>query len=459
MTSATLDAAPAGAATVTTPAAGAQAATAPPRQAARRRYAVVGTGARALVYVDATATHHDVAELVALCDTNAARLGHHADRVRAAGGEAPATYDATGGIEDMLDEVAPDVVVVTSPDRVHASHVAAALGRGADVVVEKPLTIDAAGMYTIADAVRRSEGRLTVAHNYRYAARNAALRRVIADGRIGDVVSVHFEWLLDTAHGADYFRRWHREKAASGGLLVHKASHHFDLVNWWTGDVPETVYARGGLRFYGRADAGGPRYVLDLSGDADLRGLYLDAAHLDGYRRDQDPFAPGATIEDTLSVLVGYRSGATLTYSLTAHSPWEGYRVAVNGTRGRVELEVVERCHATPGRLWTGGAASEASCCAARRRGGRLVVQEHWGRSEEIALPDDDGHVEGDAALLRDVLRGHLDPADGGPGADPLGRRATLADGLRSVAVGVAGNRSLATGQVVPVAALGVDLG
>jgi hypothetical protein len=86
------------------------------------------------------------------------------------------------------------------------------------------------------------------------------------------------------------------------------------------------------------------------------------------------------------------------------------------------------------------------------------VVQEHWGRTEEIALPDDGGHVAGDAALLRDVLRGHLEPADGGPGADPLGRRASLADGLRSVAVGVAGNRSLATGQVVPVSSLGVDL-
>jgi predicted dehydrogenase len=428
-----------------------------PAAPARRRYAVVGTGHRARTYVDGIGDHGDVAELVALCDTNPARLRFHADRVRAAGRGEPTLHDAAD-LARMLDDVAPDVVVVTSPDRTHAAYVAAALDRGADVVVEKPLTIDAAGMYTIADAVRRSTGRLTVAHNYRYAARNAALRQVIADGRIGDVVSVHFEWLLDTAHGADYFRRWHREKAVSGGLLVHKASHHFDLVNWWTGDVPESVYARGGLKFYGRTDAGGPQYALDLAGDDDLRALYLDAAHVDGYRRDQDPFSPGATIEDTLSVLVGYRSGATLTYSLTAHSPWEGYRVAVNGTRGRAELEVVERCHATPG-LPAHTVPGDEACCAARARGGRLLVQEHWGSPQEIALPDDGGHVEGDAALLRDVLRGHLDEADGGPGADPLGRRASLADGLRSVAVGVAGNRSLATGQAVPVAALGVALG
>ena len=71
--------------------------------------------------------------------------------------------------------------------------------------------------------------------------------------------------------------------------------------------------------------------------------MYLDAEVHDGYRRDQDVFGPGITIEDTMSVLVDYRRGATLTYSLNAHAPWEGYKVTVNGTKGRAELEVVER--------------------------------------------------------------------------------------------------------------------
>jgi predicted dehydrogenase len=421
----------------------------------RRRYAVVGTGHRARLYVDAmTGEHSDVADVVALCDTNPARLAFHSERVRRAGAGSPDAYDAHE-VDRMLEEVRPDVVVVCSPDRTHAAHVAAALRHGADVVVEKPLTIDAAGMYTILDAARSSGRRLTVAHNYRYAAPHAALRQVVADGRIGDVVSVHFEWLLDTAHGADYFRRWHRDKAASGGLLVHKASHHFDLVNWWTQDVPESVYARGGLRFYGEAAGdGGPRYALDLAADPELRALYLDAADADGYRRDQDPFAPGATIEDTLSLLVAYRSGASMTYSLTAHSPWEGFRVAVNGTRGRVELDVVERCHTTGG--LPGARADASGCCEVRRAGGRLVVQEHWGRAVEVPLSGPTGHREGDAAMLHDVLRGHLAAEESG--TDHLERRAGLVDGLRSVAVGVAGNRSLVTGQVVPVASLGIAL-
>src|SRR5690606_30587195 len=199
-----------------------------------------------------------------------------------------------------------------------------------------------------------------ITFNYRYSPRNTALKKVIASGEIGAVTSVHFEWVLDTAHGADYFRRWHRDKHMSGGLLIHKASHHFDLVNWWIDDVPTRVFASGGLRFYGAENAAsrglGPRpergttdsplrdrFSLDLRTDPTWKGLYLDQEQHDGYLRDRDVFDAGITIEDNLSLVVDYTRGATRSYSLNAHSPWEGYTVAVNGTRGRAELTVVER--------------------------------------------------------------------------------------------------------------------
>src|SRR5258707_113937 len=87
-----------------------------------------------------------------------------------------------------------------------------------------------------------------------------ALVREHAAGVLGAVGSVHFEWLLDIRHGADYFRRWHRDKANSGGLLVHKASHHFDLVNWWLGATPVRVFADARLFFYGPSGAGALGY-------------------------------------------------------------------------------------------------------------------------------------------------------------------------------------------------------
>lgn len=449
---------------------------------AQRRYAVYGTGHRARMYVHALLdTYASEAVPVAWCDTNEARMRHY-DTLVAPAGHRPGHYHPDD-LERMLAEEKVDVLVVCSPDRTHAQAVCTALRAGVDVVCEKPLTVDEDGLRAIRSAVEASDARLTVTFNYRYAPRNSALRQVIADGTVGRVLSVHFEWLLDTVHGADYFRRWHRDKTVSGGLAVHKATHHFDLVNWWLDDVPETVFALGALRFYGEEGAGRPPgerpargrdaapedpFGFDMATDPHLRALYLDAEDRDGYVRDRDVFDAGITAEDTLNVLVGYRSGTSMSYALTAHSPWEGYRVCVNGSQGRAELEVVERAHVTagdtartlhskhaPARPAVDPSATPSSpgaaTAAVRANGSRLVVQRHWEEAREIEIEEGEGgHGGGDALLLNDVFVGS--------GDDPQRRRAGYPDGLRSVAVGIAVNRSLETHGPVRLADLGLPL-
>jgi predicted dehydrogenase len=451
------------------------------RSTLRRRYAVIGTGARASLYIEALAhTYAETGTVSAWCEPNRIRMDYYDQILAAAGLPAPARYrpDEFGR---LLEEQRPDAVIVTSPDHTHAGYAAHALPAGCDVFLEKPVATTPDGARQLADAAAAAAGALTVGFNYRYAQRNSALRQVIAAGEIGQITSVHFEWALDTVHGADYFRRWHRDKAASGGLLVHKASHHFDLVNWWIGDLPATVYARGALRFYGdenarkrglparpERSAGSPGlgtdpFALDLAADSTLRRLYLEAESEDGYLRDRDVFSPGITIEDNLAVLVTYRSGVLLTYSLNAHSPWEGYRVTVNGDAGRAELEVVERGNV--GSVAAGGimgrpavdpmvagpAAGTGEHTGAgdpRPAAHRLLVQRHWEPAREVPIPAADGpHAGGDAPLLASVF-------GGGSAPDPLGRRAGYADGLASAAIGLAANESIATGGVVDVASL-----
>ena len=431
----------------------------------RFRYAIVGTGSRAQMYIDAiTGPHSDVADLVAWADTNPGRLNYH-EGVLPSGAPVPARFEPEG-LASAIAEYQVDRVIITSPDVTHAAHAVIALEAGADVIVEKPLTTTEDGIRTIAEAAERTGKTVTVTFNYRYSPRNTALREVIRDGRIGDVTSVHFEWVLDTAHGADYFRRWHRDKETSGGLLVHKASHHFDLVNWWIDDIPTRVFASGGLRFYGSENARArglaerpergttdsplrDEFSLDLRADDQLRGLYLDQEKFDGYRRDQDVFDAGISIEDNLSLVVDYARGASMSYSLNAHAPWEGYTVSVNGTHGRAELRVVERGAVLldeQGRVVVDPSARPDLVIeeGSRPTSETLTLQRHFGHAEEIAISTGvGGHGGGDAVLLRDVFRGVSD--------DPLGHTASWRDGVRSVVVGLAGNRSLETGQVVHI--------
>ena len=379
----------------------------------------------------------------------------------------------TGGPDDLerlIEETGADAVIITSPDFTHADLTVRALNAGADVVVEKPLTIDPEGTRRIAEAAEASGRKVVVTHNYRYSPRNSTLKDVIKSGAIGTPLSVTFEWVLDTAHGADYFRRWHRDKTNSGGLLVHKAAHHFDLINWLLADAPVQVYARGGVQFYGsenaaargmpaRAERGthdGERspWEMDLRRDERLKALYLDNESYDGYRRDQDVFGPGVTTEDNLAVIVDYARGATLSYALNAHSPWEGYRIAVNGDQGRAELEVVERAAVlvdADGNIVVDPSAQPES--ATRSGGQRLTVQRHWESAQDVKIEEGTGgHGGGDALLLADVFRG--------PGDDWLERPSDWLDGIRAIAVGMAGNESLRTGLPVKIndLGLGVDL-
>ncbi|MBW4093895.1 MAG: Gfo/Idh/MocA family oxidoreductase [Acidobacteria bacterium] len=446
----------------------------------KARLVLVGTGSRAEMYIRAiVGAHASVAELVAISDANPGRVEHYrrlAEDLSAAGhpGEVQLDTFEPAQLTEYIHGHGIDRVVITTPDYTHADYIVEALRAGADVIVEKPLTIDVEGCRRINAAIEETGRNVVVTFNYRYSPRNSALKEIIQSGVIGRVTSLDFSWMLDTVHGADYFRRWHREKKNSGGLLIHKASHHFDLVNWWIDDSPARVYASGGLRFYGAENANarglGERpargtvdrevrdpFALDMREDDKLRALYLDNEKFDGYLRDQDVFSRGITIEDNLALTVDYDGGPTLSYSLNAHSPWEGYRVSVNGTEGRAELEVVERAavfnSADSGTVVDPSATPIEEDDVVRRNGERLVVQRHWEAAYEVPiLNGEGGHGGGDTLLLSDLFNG--------PGEDPLGRPSGFLDGLRAVAVGIAGNESLATGLPirVPDLGLGADL-
>jgi predicted dehydrogenase len=418
--------------------------------AERTRVAQVGLGLRSWLYSAAIVGRFGGrCELVGVCDSNAGRLAQRVEWARAQGldvaGFAAADFDR------MLRETRPDRVVVTSPDWTHDLYVAGALERGCDVVCEKPLAIDAARIGRILDAQRVSGSRCVVAFNYRYAPPRTQVKQLLAEGAIGAVRSVELHWLLDTRHGADYFRRWHRRKANSGGLLVHKATHHFDLVNWWLDDLPVRVFASGRRSFYGPERAA--QYGIEAPGERclgcaasarcpfhlDLRQGWLEAfyrahEHHDGYFRDRCVFSPEIDIEDGLAATVEYRGGARLAYSLEAASPWEGYTVAFNGTRGRLEHRCRESTYVSgdgtlPGELLPDETAT--------------TLFPHFGRPVDIEVASAAGpHGGGDERLVQDLFAPES-------GDDPFGRRADQRAGAWSALVGIAGNRSIATGAPV----------
>lgn len=419
----------------------------------KRRYALVGTGGRSSFFYTAIARDYSkTSTLVGLCDTNQTRLDLARSKIESLGHDPIPTYLAAR-FDDMIKETKPDEVIVTTIDRTHHIYIIRALELGCNVVTEKPMTIDAPRCNEIFSAVERTGQKVRVTFNYRYAPHNTKVFDIIRSGAIGRVTSVHFEWMLNTSHGADYFRRWHRDKRNSGGLLVHKSTHHFDLVNFWLQSRPATVYAQGDLKFYGKENAeqrGETKFytrahgsdvakddpfALHMDQNPQLKAMYLDAEHEDSYHRDQSVFSDGISIEDTMNLLIRYRNGAVMTYSLTAYAPWEGFRVSFNGTGGRLEVEVVENSYVNSG----GDQSLEGSL---EKR--TILLRPLFEKPREVQLQDSTGaHGGGDSVLLEDLF--------GEPVSDEYMRAASHIDGAASILTGIAANRSIATGQVVNV--------
>lgn len=429
----------------------------------RKRYALVGTGGRAGMYVRAIAdTYRDVAELVAFCDLSQTRMDFYNEaRLKEEFNYPPVPTYLASDFDKMVEETKPDTVIVTTIDATHHTYIIRAMELGCDAISEKPMTTDAEKAHAIFDAIERTGKSLRVTFNYRYAPAYTKLREVVRDGLIGTPTHVDFSWVLDTRHGADYFRRWHREKQNSGGLLVHKATHHFDLVNWWIDSYPKTVFAMGDLKFYGKenAEARGEHYdyvrytgepeaekdpfALFLDKDPSLRGLYLNAEAETGYLRDRNVFGEPVTAEDTMCVTARYRSGVLLSYSLLAYTPWEGFKVSITGTKGRAELDVIEKVEGAIIGSKDESANLEASKGTLKYT--ELRVFPMFKEPYIVEIPKaTGGHGGADPVMLEQIFSPN-------PPDDPFKRAASHIDGAASILMGISANKSIDTGMPVNV--------
>ncbi len=424
----------------------------------KKRFAQVGLGGRSRMYRDAVVGKFKAhCEMVGICDINPGRLKLSAAEIVEINPKA-ASVPTFADFDEMIAQTKPDTVIVTTgPDATHCEFICRAMELGCDVITEKPMTTDEKVCRKILSTRAKTGRKIQVTFNYRYSPPRSQIRELIAAGEIGEILSVDFAWLLDTQHGADYFRRWHRKRENSGSLLVHKSTHHFDLVNWWLGDIPEEVFAHGSRKFYTpqtarkRGLAGHSircltckhkrkcPFYLNLRTNEKLSELYLKNEKYDGYFRDRCVFNSDIDIWDNMSVSVKYKRGTLLNYMLHTYSPYEGYKIAFNGSRGRIEHHACERTYingdgTVPGEL----DGKNTSITLIKEFSKPKSLKVRTGRG---------GHGGGDVVMLRDIFKPN-------PPADPLNRKASQRDGAYSILVGIAAAKSIDSGRAVKIAPL-----
>lgn len=403
----------------------------------KMKIAVVGTGVRGVKMYGTRLVkdYADYVEFVGLCDINPGRVKYGREYI---GVDCLTFID----LEEMLVKVKPEWLIVTTVDSTHHDMIITGLKHGCNIITEKPLTTDETKAQAILEAERKYGKKVIVTFNYRYSPHRAKMKELITQGAIGTITSVDFHWYLNTEHGPRYFRRWHGEKDKSGTLLVHKSTHHFDLVNWWLDTDPKEVYAYGALEYFGK---NGPfrgekcrtcqhknncKFYWDITKNDHLTKLYVNNESYDGYIRDNCVYRENIDIFDKMSVQVKYMNDVVLNYSLTTYSPYEGYRIAFNGTKGRMEAWIKEK------EEWLKDDYDE------------IMLTKLFQQAEYIRIDNtEEGHGGGDRRMLDKIFRDQTM-------ADPLNQSAGTRDGVMSILTGIAARKSIYSGKPVLIEGL-----
>ncbi len=426
---------------------------------AKKKLVMVGTGSRGTGFWGKTVLQNygDQVEFVGLCDINPGRVETGKKII---GASCPTFTD----FDQMLKTTKPDIVIVTTVDATHDQFIIKALEAGMDVITEKPLTTDEVKCQKILDAERKSGQKVLVGFNYRYGLQFTKLKELLAQERVGKITSVDFHWYLNVYHGADYFRRWHAFKEKGGTLLVHKATHHFDLLNWWIDSDPVEVFAYGNLEHYGKNNSfrhtncrpcphkDKCKFYWDITKDKSYMDLYVANEKHDGYLRDACVWRENIDIYDKMAVQIRYANDVQVSYSLTTYSPYEGWRIAFNGKDGRLDS-----WEGIPFQQGKSDSISQAERHAtemnqnAKEEGehyDEIIAMDNFGKSESIKIPQvRGGHGGGDRILQDRIFLNSNAP-------DPLHHAATSRDGVMASLIGIAARNSIETGKPVKIADL-----
>ncbi len=414
-----------------------------------KKYAIAGASSRALnMYIQPITANKEFGEIVGL-------FSRHPESANNLIKDITPKIPIYGDFDRMINETHPDVVIVTTIDSMHHEYIIRAMHAGCDVITEKPLTIDAEKTNAILKAKNETGRNLTITFNFRFIPYNQKIKEIISSGEIGRPLFADLEYFNDYTHGSSYFRRWHGALDKSGSLLITKGTHYFDLVSWWLDQSPVSVSAMGTQTFFGPVtEERGERcmgckyasscdFYWDITKDEFSKNLYLNTEKDTGYIRDKCVYSPDNNVWDAMSLGVKYDKGALMSMTICVYAPYEGWRISITGSEGRIEAEEI--------RTGAGSESKEEKIKVIHKDG---KVDEYVIRKGEVKVSNDTGianytligHNGGDQVLRRMLFVGDV--------PDTLGQLAGTKAAVDSVLVGAAAVKSIQEGVEIKLSDL-----
>ncbi len=317
-------------------------------------------------------------------------------------------------LDELLSVDDMDALVVVSPNYQHADQLLAILDKvDIPILVEKPVCTRIDDVKRLADAFLNRKTPLWVAMEYRYMPPVQALRKALEKGEAGSV-----QMLSIIEHRFPFLEKvgdWNRFNRYSGGTLVEKCCHYFDLMRLLIPSEPVRVYASG-------------------------------AADHNHQTEDYNGEVPD--IIDNAYAVVDFANGQRAMLELCMFAEGSRYQesIVALGPKAKVECDIPG-----PGRFWPEnlGPAPEPRLVISPRHPAGPIETPVPVPKELLEAGDHNGSTFYQHQLFNRAVLDHR------MGDDAV-VEVTLMDGLRAVVLGMAAQHSIATGQAVTLSSDGL---
>ncbi len=211
---------------------------------------VIGAGHRGNTYGWNMADVEGQYEFVGVADLLKVRRDFYADRYNIP------KENVFDHWKPMLEkEKFADLAIISTMDRQHFEPCMAAIEKGYDILLEKPISPDPKECYEIAKAAKAKGTKIVVCHVLRYAPLFVKLKQLIKDGKIGRVMNINHTEGVGNIHQSHSFVRgnWHNSKASSP-MILQKSCHDMDLLQWLVEEKCKKVQSFGSLSYFCEAN-------------------------------------------------------------------------------------------------------------------------------------------------------------------------------------------------------------
>jgi len=222
---------------------------------------LLGAGSRGIAYTDLMVNDRERFEVVAVADPNKARNKYVQDKHNISDSMCFDSWEEVLNLEKFAD-----VVLVCTMDKMHYEPVMAAIEKGYDLLLEKPVAPTPEECIKIKKAAEEKNVKILVCHVLRYAPFFMKVKEIIDSGKLGRIISIEHDECVGDIHQTHSFVRgnWGNSKNSSS-MLLQKCCHDIDVLQWFIGKKCKRVQSFGSLTYFNEDNApkGAPTYCAE----------------------------------------------------------------------------------------------------------------------------------------------------------------------------------------------------